>query len=146
MQTCVESFSTVQTGWHDDQVAADLDPARRQLLARWIRERRVARGLSVEAASKAAGIARNTWRAAELGQPVQDGNLGRIEQALAWAPGSVLGVLSGSTDEPRPHDAEQIDTRPVGNGVDPLDLSVLAPEDQEYLRGLYERLRQQRGE
>jgi len=35
---------------------------------------------------------------------------------------------------------------PVGSGVDPLDLSVLTPEDQDYLRSLYERLRSQRGE
>ena len=146
VQTCVEPFITARTRWQVDPVPADIDPSRRQLLARLIRERRVARGLSVEGASKAAGIARNTWRAAELGQVVQDGNLGRIEQALAWAPGSVLGVLNGATDEPRSADFDPIDAKPVGSGVDPLDLSVLAPEDQDFLRGIYERLRKQRGE
>lgn len=129
---------------------SDLDPIRRVFLARSIRERRVRMGLSVAAAARRAGIDRRTWAAAEDGEPVQQFSLGRIENALSWLPGSVLGVLDGTVETPAeapaPDDAPPDPIVPVGTGVDPLDLSVLAPEDRDYLVGLYERLRKQRGE
>lgn len=117
------------------------DPIRRALLGRWIRQRRMSLGWSLEVASQAAGISKNTWRSAELGQPLQDSRLGLIEQALDWVPGTVLDVLDGKQDEPSVSEPVPNDALPVGSGIDPLDLSVLAPEDREYLRGLYERLR-----
>lgn len=103
-------------------------------------------GLGVEDAARAANVAKGTWRSAEAGQPVRDGNLGRIEAALHWRPGSVLGALDGSLDHEPTTVPIHADSVPVGTGVDPLDLSDLTPEDQAYIRGLAERLRQQRGE
>lgn len=123
-------------------MAHEIDPIRRVFLARWIRERRVARGLSIEDAARVAGISRNTWRNAENGLPVQDSKLGRIEQALSWGPGSVLSLLSGDADQPKLYDPVPDDALPVGTGVDPLDLSEIEdPTDREYLRTLYERFR-----
>ncbi|MEI4273894.1 hypothetical protein TEK04_19410 [Klenkia sp. LSe6-5] len=142
MQTCSE----LTAPWQTREVPPDVDPYRRTLLGRWIRERRVAMGLGVEDAARAAHVAKNTWRSAELGQPVRDGNLGRIEAALHWRPGTVLGALEGQIDEPPTAVPPADDAVPVGTGVDPLDLSDLTPEDQAYIRGLAERLRQQRGE
>jgi DNA-binding XRE family transcriptional regulator len=143
-------LSTLErVGWQDD-VVAQQDPDRRSLLAGWIRHRRSGMGISVAAAAREAGIDRRTWTAAEAGEPVQDWNLGRIEKSLGWPTGTALGALDGSIEhEPDapPAPPSVLDgIVPVGTGVDPLDLSVLAPEDQEYIRGLYERLRQQRGE
>lgn len=123
----------------------DQHAAHRKLLARLIREQRIRKGWGIEDGSRAAGMSRITWRNAEAGVPVRDAKLGQIESALGWPSGTVLAVLSGDlTEAPEAHPADS--AVPVGTGVDPLDLSVLQPEDQDYIRRMYEMLRQQRGE
>lgn len=70
------------------------DPVRR--LAQWIRKRRIELGLSQRTAADRAGIARNTWIAAEDGaRRVYDENYAKIERALQWLPGSIGLILEG---------------------------------------------------
>lgn len=50
---------------------------------------------SRQAAAKAAGISKDTWRRAEEGLTVQDGKLAQINKALGWSRGSWTSVAEG---------------------------------------------------
>lgn len=88
--------------------------------------------------ANAVGVAIRTVVNWESGATSPQNALTRIEDAL--------GVdLRGGSVTPSPQDAER-NHLPVGSGVDPIDLAELEPGDAEYVRGLYERLRRQRGD
>lgn len=70
-------------------------------LARHVRSRRQALRLSIRAAASAAGIDRDTWKAAELGtRRTSDATYTGIETALRWQPGSIEKILIGQDPEP----------------------------------------------
>lgn len=80
-----------------------------QRLSRRVRTRRQELGLSVRAASKLAGVDRNTWASLEDGSRVtQDRHYGGIERTLQWPTGHILALLEKDlTPENQPTD-EQI--------------------------------------
>lgn len=81
----------------DDAPAA---AARRARLAQLIKERRQELRLSVHQAARRAGVARNTWDAAERGlHPLAELSTLRVEAALQWTPGSIREVLHGGGPE-----------------------------------------------
>lgn len=89
-------MSHVATG----STAHDDTPAR---LAGFIRKRRLELGISARQAAEAAGIARNTWTAAEEGsRRTSETNYAAIERALRWAPGSISRIKTGEGPEPLP--------------------------------------------
>jgi transcriptional regulator with XRE-family HTH domain len=73
-----------------------VDESRWPMLAERVRSRRRELGLSIRAASTAAGIARATWDDLETGarQTRQD-RWASVERALQWQPGSIAAILEG---------------------------------------------------
>lgn len=115
------------------------------------------RGMSARAAAQAAGISDTRWRHIVAGyQPVQDlfvpvsgpaETVARMARAVGVTSDELRRVGRGdAADQLDKLQPETSGALPVGNGVDPLDLSELSPEDRDYVRGLVERLRRQRGE
>lgn len=102
-----------------------------------IRRARERAGLTQQQLATEVGVGVRTIGNWERGESVPRNRLAKIED--------VLGVSLRGTVGPAPQDAEP-DRLPVGSGVEPLDLAQLEPEDAEYIRGLYERLRKRRGD
>jgi len=75
------------------------DETPQQRLARLAKARRTELGLSVRAASMAAGIDRNTWSWMEAGTRVlQDRNYAKVEKALQWPTGEIPRILDTVED------------------------------------------------
>lgn len=88
--------------------------------------------------AQAVGVALRTVGNWERGETVPMNRLARLEDVLHV-------TLRDASVTPGQQDAER-NRLPVGTGVDPIDLAQLDPGDAEYVRGLYERLRRQRGD
>ncbi|MGY1773549.1 helix-turn-helix transcriptional regulator [Blastococcus sp. SYSU D00813] len=113
-----------------------------------IREARERAGKTQQWVAARVGVSSRTFGNWERGESVPRNRLARLEQ--------VLGVKlrdrgdqepgEAGTVTPAPQDPEPSADLPVGAGVDPVDISHLSPEDQEYVRGLVKRLERQRGD
>ncbi|WP_328941591.1 hypothetical protein OG259_07910 [Streptomyces sp. NBC_00250] len=66
-------------------------------LAQAVKNRRIELGYGYKTAAKKAGIAFETWKRIETGQPVRDLSYSRAEPVLHWAPGSCVAVLEGKS-------------------------------------------------
>lgn len=92
-------------------------------LARHVRLRRRALGMSIEDAAESVSMSPVTWGRVEKGLPVRSLTHSGVERALQWRPGSVETVLVGGEpeldDDPRP-------LAPPAVMDDPLVVRILA--------------------
>ncbi|MER7517849.1 hypothetical protein [Streptomyces sp. NPDC126499] len=69
-------------------------------LAQAVKNRRIELHLGYKTAAKAAGIAPDTWKRIETGQPVRELTYAKADPVLQWAPGSCVAVLEGRSPVP----------------------------------------------
>ncbi|MEK9524084.1 helix-turn-helix domain-containing protein [Streptomyces venezuelae] len=69
-------------------------------LAKAVKTRRIELGFGYKSAAKEAGIAPDTWKRIETGQPVRELSYAKVDPVLHWAPGSCLAVLAGKSPVP----------------------------------------------
>ncbi|MFH8627822.1 hypothetical protein ACH4A8_39045 [Streptomyces vietnamensis] len=69
-------------------------------LAKAVKKRRIELGLGYKKAAKDAGIAPDTWKRIETGQPVRELSYAKADPVLQWAPGSCMAVLEGKSPVP----------------------------------------------
>ena len=90
-------------------------------LAQAVKTRRIELGLGYKSAAKQAGIAPDTWKRIETGQPVRELSYAKVDPVLQWAPGSCRDVLAGRSPIP----VETAEGAP-GVSISPLPPEALA--------------------
>ena len=69
-------------------------------LAKAVKTRRTELGLAYKTAAKMAGLAPDTWKRIETGEPVRELSYAKVDPVLQWAPGSCMAALEGKTPVP----------------------------------------------
>jgi transcriptional regulator with XRE-family HTH domain len=67
-------------------------------LARRVRRRRQALGLTIDDAAEEGGVSPTTWSRVELGRPVRGLTYGVVDRVLRWSEGSAEAILDGGTE------------------------------------------------
>jgi transcriptional regulator with XRE-family HTH domain len=111
----------------------------RDKLGDQVKQRRIALGLSVSKAARAADVSRTTWIAVESGtRETQVYNYGSIERVLQWTSGSVEAVLKGGeptsrTIEPTVPELTADDAEEFDIEVEMIEASNLSRKDKDTL-------------
>lgn len=95
----------------------------RERLARMVKKRRTALGLSVSEAARRAGIDRATWTSLEdRARATQDRHFGAVERTLGWATGDCETILAGGS--PTLRDAQPAQEDVAERRAELISLSV----------------------
>lgn len=124
------------------------DPAVRNQLAVYVRERRDFLGLTQEDVRGVGGPSTATMRLIEgaLQDSYRPSILRGLERALRWAPNSVDQIIDGGPPTPLPDEADDIPSTPAETAAAILALSTvegLPQYEVDFLRGIAQKIAQQ---